>query len=92
MKAVEESINSLSKRLTRIGSTDLFDDSTDINWPVLTIFAVCTVLTIIIASLSKCRHQKDALKVARKTFVQEGILQKPSVMGLLEYVAHSVFV
>lgn len=92
LKAVEESINSLSQRLTRIGSTDLLDDNTHINWPVLTIFAVCTVLTIIIASLSKCRHQKDALKVARKIFVQEGILRKPSVIGSLEYVVHSIFV
>ena len=83
-KAVENSIQSLQKRFEIIADTDLFDDETTINFPVLAIFGVCTVITVVVTSCSKRHIAQNDLRTARKVYIQEGILKKPNVIGSLE--------
>lgn len=86
-KAVENSIQSLQKRFEIIADTDLFDDETTVNFPVLAIFGVCTVITVVVTSFSKRRIAQNDLRTARKVYIQEGILKKPNVIGSLEMEA-----
>ena len=73
-------------KLGQILSTrsDLFDDEMTINFAVLAIFGVCTVIIVIVTSFSKRRIAQNDLRTARKVYIQEGILKKPNVIGSLE--------
>eukprot|EP00750_Incisomonas_marina_P021517 INCI449.2.p1 GENE.INCI449.2~~INCI449.2.p1 ORF type:complete len:3169 (+),score=588.56 INCI449.2:893-9508(+) len=85
--AVERKITTLTTRLDQLGDVDLLDDSTDINYLVPVIFSAVTIVFVAVVVIAKMRGRASAVDAARKLYIQDGKLNRASVVRSLEFEA-----
>lgn len=83
---IEGKINELSNRVDEIGSVDFSDPSAQVNWIVLTVFGVVTLLFALVVVATKLSQRGQAVATARNVFTQRGKLERSAVIGSGEYV------
>lgn len=62
-----------------MGSIDLLDGSTQVNWPVPIILGIFTIIVAVAVIWSHIRGRDHAVIVAKQVFVKTGRLARPRV-------------
>ena len=87
VKLVETKIQTLSTRLEDLGSVDLLDGNTEVNYVVPLVFGAVTAIFVLTVVVAKSRGRSSAVSEARQLYVQEGRLRRENVLRNIEVEA-----
>jgi hypothetical protein len=89
VKVLEDKLSALGERVAAIGSVNLLDGDTHVNWPILAAFGFVTLLFLVAVVVSKMTGRQDAVQNAQRVFVQLGVLTRPTVRECLLFCARA---
>ena len=90
---LESKISDLSSSFEALGTIDLNSADASINFLFPTIFGVLTVALVIVIVIHRIQAVKDdALRAAKRVFVEFGALSRPNVIGGTEYVVMHTYI
>ena len=85
LKVLEDKVSKLVNRVAAINDVDVFAGDAQVNWPILGSLGIITVVFVGIVAFAKHSGRRNAVDAARHVFRKFGVLQRPEVMGSLEY-------